>query len=61
VRVGKKFNIDPQAWKSTDDRVCLQLDFGTQKVWDRDRKKNIEIAGRLWPNIKSISVATLGK
>ena len=61
MRVGKKFNIDPQAWKITDGRLFLQLDLGTQKVWDQDRKKNIEIADHLWPNIKPISVVTLGK
>jgi YHS domain-containing protein len=61
VRVGKKFDIDPNAWKIEGGRLFLQLDLGTQKVWDKDRIKNIEIADRLWPNIQSTSAEALGK
>lgn len=60
VRVGKKFRIDPNAWKIVDDRLFLQLDQGTQKVWLKDQTKNIEIADRLWPNLKSMPADALG-
>ena len=60
VRVGKKFKIDPNAWKIVDNRLFLQLDQGTQKVWLKDQKKNIEIADRLWPNLKSMPADALG-
>jgi len=61
VRVGKKFDIDPSAWKIVDERLFLQLDHGTQKVWKNDLAKNIEIADRLWPKIQSTSAAALGQ
>ena len=60
VRVGKKFKIDPNAWKIVDNRLFLQLDQGTQKVWLEDNEKNIEIADRLWPNLKSVPADALG-
>lgn len=60
VRVGKKFKIDPNAWKIVDNRLFLQLDQGTQKVWLKDQQKNIEIADRLWPNLKSMPADALG-
>lgn len=61
VRVGRKFDIDPHAWKISDGKLYLQLDLGTQKVWDKDRLKNIEIADRLWPSILSTPAEILGK
>lgn len=60
VRVGKKFKIDPNAWKIVDNRLFLQLDQGTQKVWLKDNEKNIEIADRLWPSLKSMPADALG-
>lgn len=60
VRVGKKFKIDPNAWKIVGNRLFLQLDQGTQKVWLKDQTKNIEIADRLWPNLKSMPADALG-
>lgn len=60
VRVGKKFRIDPNAWKIVDNRLFLQLDQGTQKVWLKDHAKNIEIADRLWPSLKSMPADALG-
>ena len=61
VRVGKKLNIDPNAWKIIDGRLYMQLDLGTQKVWYKDWMKNIEIADRLWPSIQSTPADALGK
>lgn len=61
VRVGRKFDVDPNAWKISDGKLYLQLDLGTQKVWDKDRLKNIEIADRLWPSILSTPAEILGK
>ncbi len=61
VRVGKKFDVDPNAWKIVDGRLYLQLDLGTQKVWYEDWMKNIEIADRLWPKISSTPAKILGE
>ena len=55
VRVGKKFNTDPRVFKVVDGRLFLQLDQGTQKVWLKNLGKNIAIADRLWPRLKSVS------
>ncbi len=60
VRVGKKFDVDPNAWKIVDERLYLQLDQGTQLVWEKDLQTNIEVADRLWPNLKSVPVDILG-
>ena len=61
VRVGKKFNTDPNAWKIVDERLYLQLDQGTQLIWAKDLEKNIEIADRLWPSLKPTPASILGK
>lgn len=61
VRVGKKFKADPTAFVIDNDRLFLQLDLGTQKVWISELNKNIEIADRLWPKLKNIGAAELGK
>ncbi|WNJ99208.1 YHS domain-containing (seleno)protein [Thalassospiraceae bacterium LMO-JJ14] len=61
VRVGKKFDVDPNAFRVVDGRLFLQLDFGTQKLWKQDLAKNIDIADRLWPKIQSASAKALGE
>lgn len=53
VRVGKKFEIDPHAWKIVGDRLFLQLDRGTHKLWLEDMEKNISISDRIWPSIQT--------
>jgi len=53
VRVGKKFDGDPQVWKVVDGRLYLQLDHGTQRVWIKDVQKNIRVADRLWQSVQS--------
>jgi len=59
VRVGKKYATDPAAWTIIDGRLFLHLDLGTKKVWSIDRDKNIEVADRLWPQIRTISKKAL--
>jgi len=61
VRVGKKFDIDPAAFKVVNGRLFMQLDLGTQMVWRKDLQKNIEIADRLWPRIASVPAKLLGE
>jgi len=60
VRVGKKFDIDPTAFKVIDSRLYVQLDQGTQKIWLKDEGKNIAIADRLWPSLKPVTREVLG-
>ena len=59
VRLGKKFDVDPTAWVVVDDALYLQLNHGTQAVWKNDLTKNIEIAERLWPEIRPVPAAQL--
>jgi YHS domain-containing protein len=59
VRLGKKFDVDPTAWAVVENALYLQLNHGTQAVWKNDLQKNIEIAERLWPEIRPIPAAQL--
>lgn len=59
VRVGKKFDIDPNTYAIVDGKLYLLLDRSTKNLWDKDRERNIAIAESLWPTIKSITPATL--
>lgn len=61
VRVGKKFDVNPQSWKIVNDVLYFQLDPGTQILWVKDLKKNIWIADKLWQKIKPVSAADLSK
>lgn len=61
VRVGRKFDIDPAAFKIVDSRLYLQLDLGTQKVWAEDMERNIAIANRIWPSIRSVPASQLAE
>jgi YHS domain-containing protein len=59
VRLGKKFDTDPMAYAVDDGNLYMLLNRVTQRVWEKDRTRNIAIAERLWPSIKSVSVAQL--
>ena len=61
VRVGRKFDIDPAAFQIVDGQLYLQLDLGTQKVWAEDLERNIAVADRIWPGIRSIPADQLGE
>lgn len=61
VRVGRKFDIDPNSFQIVNGRLFLQLNLGTQKIWNADLEKNIEIADRLWPKIQAIPADVLNK
>ena len=53
VRVGKKFDSDPTAWRIVDGRLFVQLDHGTRDLWMMDEPINIEVADLIWPQIRS--------
>lgn len=59
VALGQKFDIDPYAYRIVNDKLYLQLDLGTQKIWARDLERNIAIADRVWLGIRLIPVADL--
>lgn len=51
VRVGRKFDIDPDAYRVVDDKLYLQLNFGTQVIWLINLRENINVADKIWPLI----------
>jgi hypothetical protein len=52
VRVGRKFDIDPDVYRVVDDKLYFQLNWGTQVIWLVNMNENIEVAQTLWPMIK---------
>jgi hypothetical protein len=52
VRVGRKFDIDPDVYRVVDGKLYVQLNWGTQVIWLANMTENIEVAHRLWPMIK---------
>ena len=59
VRVGKKLDIDPNAYAIEAGRLYMLLNRSTKNLWDKDRERNIAIAKRLWPTIKSVTPESL--
>jgi len=52
VAVGKKFVIDPEAWKIVDGRLYLNLDKKIQSKWEQDIPGYIKKAEINWIKIK---------
>lgn len=59
VRMGKKFDVTPTAWRIEDGKLYLLLDRATQVTWERDLQQNIGIADRIWTSIRTVSVSSL--
>ena len=52
VAVGKKFVVDPEAWKIVKGTLYLNLDRDIQKKWQKDVSGYIKKADGNWPKIK---------
>jgi len=52
VALGKKFEVDPTAWKLVDGKLYLNLNKDIQQRWSTDISGHIEEAVGLWPGIK---------
>lgn len=52
VRVGKKFNGDPNSWIIKNDQLYFFLNDGTKVIWSKEEDKNLEISDRLWDKVK---------
>jgi len=52
VALGKKFEVDPTAWKLVDSKLYLNLNKDIQQRWSTDISGHIEEAVGLWPGIK---------
>lgn len=54
VSKGKKFPVDPEAWRIVDGRLYLNLNKTVQKAWLEDMEGNISEANEIWEDIKDI-------
>jgi YHS domain-containing protein len=52
VVLGKKFDVDPEAWKVVDGRLYLNLNKKIQATWLADVPGNIAKAETNWPTLK---------
>jgi len=52
VALGKKFEVDPTAWKLVDGKLYLNLNKDIQQRWSTDIAGHIDEAVELWPGIK---------
>src|SRR5262245_28675260 len=52
VAAGKKFVVDPEAWKIVDGRLYLIMDKDIQKTWEKDIPGHIKKAEANWSKIK---------
>lgn len=59
VRMGKKFDIDPEAYEIVDGVLFVMLNRATQTLWKQDIADNINIAKQNWPVISNTSAALL--
>lgn len=55
IRMGKRFNIDPQAFDIINGRLYLMLDDSTRLLWRQNLSENIAIAEQNW---SKMAVAT---
>lgn len=55
VRMGSKFDIDPEAYEILDGQLYVLLNRATEELWLEDSGRNIEIANSLWPSIQNIA------
>ena len=53
ISVNKKFHTNPHAWELVDGKLYLNLDKKVQKIWRKNKAKNIQKAHENWPVIKS--------
>ena len=59
VSKGKKFDVDPTAFKVVDDVLYLNYNKSIQKKWAKKQDKYIGKADGNWSNIRSTAVGDL--
>jgi hypothetical protein len=52
VALGRKAEIDPEAWAIVDGKLYLNYDKATRDEWRRNQAANIAQADRNWPTVK---------
>lgn len=59
VAYGKKFDVDPAAFRIVDGKLYLNKDRKTQEAWLKDVPGRIAQANAKWPSIKGKAAAEL--
>mgnify|MGYP005848931023 CR=1 FL=1 len=57
--MGKKLDVDPQAWKIVDGKLYLNLNKDVQKKWLSDVPGHLKQADAKWAGIKGVPAAQL--
>lgn len=57
--MGRKFDVDPTAWRIVDGTLYLNLNADVQNAWIKDIPGNIAQADENWPQIKDVPVDRL--
>jgi YHS domain-containing protein len=57
--LGKKLDVDPQAWKIVDGKLYLNLNKDVQKKWLSDVPGHLRQAEAKWAEIKDVPAAQL--
>ena len=52
MSIGKKVDIDPNAWKIVDGKLYVQANMRAAEVWEKDLPGTIDKAVANWPEIK---------
>ena len=52
VRMGQKLEIDPHSFVIDNGKLYMLLNPATKRLFEQEMKRNIEIANRLWPDLK---------
>jgi YHS domain-containing protein len=60
VAVGKKFVVDPEAWKIVDGKLYLVMDKDIKKAWEKDIPGHIKKAEANWSKIKDSAPGDCG-
>ncbi len=59
MALGRKFPVDPEAWKIESGKLYLNLSKGIQQKWLEDVPGNISAADANWPTLRSVAAAEL--
>ncbi len=59
VAMGKKFDIDPQAWRVVDGRLNMNMNPALQKRWLEDVPGNLQQAQENWPKLRHLAPQAL--
>jgi hypothetical protein len=59
VSKGRKYNVDPTAFKVVDNKLYLNYNARVQEIWSADQSNLISVAEGNWDDIKGKTDAEL--